>query len=143
MEWAAAACAPTEAAAAAALQPGCGRHSMHTATLCHVVSPTLNRVSSTSSQLNNVHPTPDSQRIKLACKIKDEYAAAQHFDAAQAAARGQQASAPAGAPGPAAGPAKPESKSGTAKLIDSIPVAPRCVCFRVRYVCEKGDWVAR
>lgn len=68
---------------------------------------------------------PCSQRIKLACKIKDEYAAAQHFSAEQAAARAQQGAAAAAAPGPAAGPARPESKSSTAKLIEQIPVAPR------------------
>lgn len=69
-----------------------------------------------------------SQRIKLACKIKDEYAAAQHFSAEQAAARGQQTAAAGAAAlpaGPAAGPAKPESRSSTAKLIEQIPVVPR------------------
>lgn len=71
---------------------------------------------------------PLSQRIKLACKIKDEYAAAQHFDAAQAAARAQAGAgaAAAAAAGPAAGPARPDSKSSVSKLIDTIPVAPRC-----------------
>lgn len=64
---------------------------------------------------------PDSQRIKLACKIKDEYAAAQHFDQAAVAARPaaqQQQQQPAGP--------RVESKTQLAKLIDSIPVEPRC-----------------
>eukprot|EP00879_Flechtneria_rotunda_P003134 GHRR01003356.1.p1 GENE.GHRR01003356.1~~GHRR01003356.1.p1 ORF type:complete len:504 (+),score=202.78 GHRR01003356.1:1894-3405(+) len=65
---------------------------------------------------------PESQRIKLACKIRDEYAAAQHFD--QAAAARPSSQQPAPQPGPAAGP-KPESRTAVAKLIDSIPVEPR------------------
>jgi hypothetical protein len=60
----------------------------------------------------------------LACKIKDEYAAAQHFDAAALAQRpssaAQQQPSPAGPVGP-----KPESKTQLAKLIDTIPVQPR------------------
>lgn len=61
----------------------------------------------------------------MACKIKDEYAAAQHFDAAAVAQKAtfaaQQQPAPAGPVGP-----KPESKTPLSKLIDTIPVQPRC-----------------
>uniref|UniRef100_A0A383VK86 Uncharacterized protein n=1 Tax=Tetradesmus obliquus TaxID=3088 RepID=A0A383VK86_TETOB len=67
---------------------------------------------------------PESQKIKLACKIKDEYAAAQHFDAAALAQRAtsaaQQQPSPAGPVGP-----KPESRTPLAKLIDTIPVQAR------------------
>eukprot|EP00878_Enallax_costatus_P003364 GHUV01003573.1.p1 GENE.GHUV01003573.1~~GHUV01003573.1.p1 ORF type:complete len:499 (+),score=159.44 GHUV01003573.1:533-2029(+) len=64
----------------------------------------------------------ESQRIKLACKVKDEYAAAHHFDAASVRAATQQQ--PSVQAAPPAGP-KLESKTQLAKLIDTIPIHPR------------------
>lgn len=60
-----------------------------------------------------------SQRLKLACKVRDEYAAAQHFDTLSVKQQ-QQLSVQQAAAGP-----KLDSKTKLSKIIDSILVEPR------------------
>mmetsp|Transcript_21356 Transcript_21356/g.36381 ORF Transcript_21356/g.36381 Transcript_21356/m.36381 type:complete len:490 (-) Transcript_21356:608-2077(-) len=79
---------------------------------------------------NYAQPVPldeDGQRLKLACKVHDEYAAAQHVSAVPVS----QTQASQGAPGPgkaASGASesaqRPESRSTMAKMLDSIPAVP-------------------
>eukprot|EP00798_Chlamydomonas_sp_ICE-L_P020811 gene20810-27646_t len=83
----------------------------------------------------------DSQRLKIAIKIRDEYASAQHMVAPQGVAKPEPA-APAAALGPGRAPAtvpapalsssngatvaRPESKSSVSKIIDTVPMeAPK------------------
>lgn len=80
-----------------------------------------------------IPPDEEGQRLKLTCKVHDEYASVQHVEA-PAAASAPTAPAPA-APGPlvpgvttlpaAPGAARPESRSNVAKLLDAIPAQPK------------------
>lgn len=72
----------------------------------------------------------ESQKIKIACKVRDEYAAAQHLTAApkvgpQVGPSSSTLKAPAEQTGPVEDLPKVESKTAVAKLIDSVQVAPR------------------
>lgn len=63
-----------------------------------------------------------SQRVKIACKIRDEYAALKDFKAPEASARSAAGPPSAsGANGAVAPAAAPIAKSTTAKLIESMP----------------------
>ncbi|KAI3434463.1 hypothetical protein D9Q98_002540 [Chlorella vulgaris] len=71
---------------------------------------------------NHGHKVPvdeEAQRVKVACKMRDEFSALQGFKPRETAAAGSRAAAAAAANKPAA-----DSKSATSKLMDSIPAQP-------------------
>ena len=73
---------------------------------------------------NHGHKVPldeAAQRAKIACKMWDEYAATQGYRPREMA--GARGAATAAKPSPAAAAAA-DTKSHTAKLIDSIPTQP-------------------
>lgn len=82
----------------------------------------------------------DAQRVKIACKMRDEYSMLQGFkprEAAAAGARGAAAEAAAGRSAAAAAAA--DSKSHTAKLIDSIPAqAPAAAASKGKELVVHG-----
>ncbi|PSC67497.1 pleiotropic regulatory locus 1 [Micractinium conductrix] len=60
----------------------------------------------------------EAQKAKIACKLRDEYTVSQAFKSREMAAAARAGARPAAQP---AAPAGADSKSHTAKLIDSIP----------------------
>ncbi|KAK9915985.1 hypothetical protein WJX75_006980 [Coccomyxa subellipsoidea] len=63
----------------------------------------------------------ESQRVKIACKIRDEYAAVKEFKAPETSARSAAGGSAASSNGAAAPSAAAVAKSTTAKLIESMP----------------------